>query len=58
MKQQPEDSINESEQLLQYMHACEKQINNCPVEKFRDLRFELKQLKEKLRHINQWNRLK
>jgi hypothetical protein len=58
MEQQHQDNLNESEQLLQHMRACEKQISNCSIDKFRDLRFELKQVKEKLRLINQWNRFK
>lgn len=57
MKQQQENA-NKSEQLLQHMHECERQITNCSIDKFSDLRFELKQVKEKLRLINQWNRLK
>jgi len=57
MKQQHEQ-MNESEQLLLHMQDCEKMISNCSIDKFSDLRFELKQLKEKLRFLNQWNRLK
>ena len=56
--QQQKQQVNESEQLLQHMQACEKMISNCSIDKFSDLRFELKQVKEKLRLLNQWNRLK
>lgn len=55
---QQQEQVNQSEQLTQHMHDCEKMISNCSIEKFSDLRFELKQLKEKIRFINQWNRLK
>ena len=58
MKQQQQEHVNESEQLLQHMQTCEKLISNCSIDKFSDLRFELKQVKEKLRLLNQWNRLK
>ena len=58
LKQQQQKRGNESEQLLQHMQTCEKLISNCSMDRFSDLRFELKQVKEKLRLLNQWNRLK
>lgn len=57
MKQNDENK-SEFEDLMQHMQACEKLISNCSMDQFSDLRFELKQLKEKLRHIHQMNRLK
>ncbi|MDQ6813349.1 MAG: hypothetical protein M3040_06425 [Bacteroidota bacterium] len=56
--EQQRTQINESEQLVQQMQACEKMISNCSIDEFSNLRFELKQVKEKLRFLNQWNRLK
>lgn len=58
MKQQHFESEDQQEQLVQQMHSCEKQLNDCSLEKFSELRQELKQVKEKLRLINQFNRLK
>lgn len=58
MKQQQHQHVNGSEQLLQHMQSCEKRISNCSIEEFSNLRFELKQVKEKLRLLNQLNRLK
>jgi hypothetical protein len=55
---QDQENLNESQQILQHMQECEKLIHGCSIEKFRDLRFELKQLKEKLRLINQLKRFK
>lgn len=51
-----QENLNESQHLLEEMQTCEKLISNCSIEKFSDLRLELKQLKEKLRLINQLKR--
>lgn len=57
MKQQNEIT-SEREQLMQNLYNCEKLISDCSINQFSDLRFELKQLKEKLRLLNHLSRMK
>ena len=58
MTYQDQENSKESEKLLKHLRHCEELISNCAMDKFSDLRFELKQLKEKLRMLNQSNRLR
>lgn len=58
MTRQHHQAVNEGDQLLEQMHLCEKRLTNCSINQFSDLRFQLKQVKEKLRLLNRLNRMK
>lgn len=58
MKQQQPGWADERDVLLQEAMTCEQLLNDCSIEKFRDLGLRLKQLKEKLRLLNQFNRMR
>jgi hypothetical protein len=57
MNEQLPHTLIDREQLLQRKDICEKLISDCTLDKFSALRYELKQVKEKLRLLNQLNRM-
>ncbi|MCW3078849.1 hypothetical protein [Segetibacter sp.] len=58
MNEQHKELNNDREQLLQRKDTCEKLLSDCTLDKFSELRYELKQVKEKLRLLNQLTRLR
>ena len=57
MLKQPFELNNEREQLVEQMHKCEQMLSDCTIDRFSELRHELKQVKEKLRFLNQFSRM-
>jgi len=57
MKQQHLELSNDRDQLLQRKQTCEQLLSDCSIDKFSDLRYQLKQVKEKLRLLNQMSRI-
>ena len=58
MQQQHRELGNDREQLLRRKDACEQMLSDCSIDKFSELRYQLKQVKEKLRLLNQMSRMK
>lgn len=58
MNEQHQELNNDRKQLLQRKDTCEKLLSACTLDKFSELRYELKQVKEKLRLLNQFTRLR
>jgi hypothetical protein len=46
----------EREELMKRLEQYEKSLKDCSVKELRDLRYKLKQVKEKLRSLNQVGR--
>jgi hypothetical protein len=58
MNEQSQDRHDDRERLLQRKNTCEKLLSDCTLDKFSELRSELKQVKEKLRLLNQLTRMR
>jgi hypothetical protein len=52
MPDQSNDVVQQREQLLKVLYECEKMLEECPIQRFGELRNQIKQAREKLRTLN------
>ena len=56
MTDRHQEQLTQSEQLLRQLEECERMLQACPLQKFSELRYQIKQTKEKLRSLDNLNK--